>query len=35
VMAQRIIASLTGADIPEGVDPSTAALIARYRERKA
>jgi len=35
VMAQRIITSLTGADIPEGVDPSTAALIARYRERKA
>ena len=35
VMAQRIIPSLTGADIPEGVDPSTAALIARYRERRA
>ena len=35
VMAQRIIPTLTGADIPAGVDPSTAALIARYRERRA
>ena len=35
VMAQRIIPTLTGADIPAGVDASTAALIARYRERRA
>jgi glucose-6-phosphate isomerase len=35
VMAQRIIPTLTGAEIPGDIDGSTRAAIERYRERRA
>ena len=34
VMAQRIIPTLTGADIPSDVDASTANLVALYRSKR-
>jgi len=34
VMAQRIIPTLTGADIPSDVDASTAHLVALYRSKR-